>query len=171
MTNQQEMKDQIKRLQDNLLSIRKIAGWTSEELGDRIGVTKQTISNIENSKVTLSQTQYIAIRAVLDFEMKENPENTVLPKVITLLLDSYDEEIIKEAKEEEVKVAIETIAATAAGGIAGAQLALVAKALLVPILGAASGPLGVVSGAVAGASLGWLSPFFRKKSKKSRKCE
>lgn len=35
--------NEIERLQDNLLLIRRAAGWTAEELGDRIGVTRQTI--------------------------------------------------------------------------------------------------------------------------------
>ena len=41
---------QVERLQENLATLRKLAGWTAEELGDKIGVTKQTISNWENYK-------------------------------------------------------------------------------------------------------------------------
>ena len=59
----------IERLQDNLALIRKAGGWSAEEFGDMIGVTKQTISNLENKKTPLSKTQYIAIRAVLDYEI------------------------------------------------------------------------------------------------------
>ena len=42
-------KNEIIKLQTHLLSIRKIAGWTAQELGQKIGVTKQTISNLENN--------------------------------------------------------------------------------------------------------------------------
>jgi transcriptional regulator with XRE-family HTH domain len=150
---------QIRRLQENLLSIRKIAGWTAEELGDRIGVTKQTISNLENWKVRLTQTQYIAIRSILDYEIQTNKENTVLPQVISILLDSNED--IDDEKETEMKTAIDTIAATAAGGIAGAQLATVAGAVLAPLLG----PVGLVGGAIFGATLGWLNPFMKNKKK------
>lgn len=152
---------QIKRLQENLLSIRKIAGWTAEELGDRIGVTKQTISNLENGKARLTQTQYIAIRSVLDYEIHTNEENIVLPQIISILLDSDGNDDIDNEKETEMKTAIDTIAATAAGGIAGAQLAAVAGVVLAPILG----PLGLVGGAILGATLGWLNPFMKKKKK------
>lgn len=152
---------QIERLQKNLLSIRKIAGWTAEELGDRIGVTKQTISNLENGKVNLTQTQYIAIRSVLDYEIQTNKENTVLPQVISILLDSDNNADIDDEKEIEMKTAIDTIAATAAGGIAGAQLAAVAGVVLAPLLG----PVGLVGGAIFGAALGWLNPFMKKKKK------
>ena len=37
--------NEIERLQDKLLLIRRTVGWTAEEFGDRIGVTRQTINN------------------------------------------------------------------------------------------------------------------------------
>ena len=55
----------ITKLQNNLLLIRNAGGWTAEVFGDMIGVTKQTISNLENKKTEMTKTQYIAIRAVL----------------------------------------------------------------------------------------------------------
>ena len=39
--------EEIIRMQENLLLIRRTVGWTAEEFGDRIGVTRQTINNIE----------------------------------------------------------------------------------------------------------------------------
>lgn len=36
----------IERLQNALTPLRKLRGWTMQDLGDRIGVTKQTISNV-----------------------------------------------------------------------------------------------------------------------------
>jgi len=65
-----ERERQIKRLQQNLSSIRKIAGWTAEVLGEKIGVTKQTISNLENRKSAMNFTQYIAIRSVKEIFVK-----------------------------------------------------------------------------------------------------
>ena len=37
---------EIRILQNNLKTIRTILNWTLEELADKIGVTKQTISNL-----------------------------------------------------------------------------------------------------------------------------
>ena len=73
MNDKEKKQKQIKLLQQNLCSIRKIAGWTTQQLGEKIGLTKQTISNLENNKTPMTLTQYIAIRAVLDFEMQTNP--------------------------------------------------------------------------------------------------
>ena len=86
----EQRQKQINRLQKNLSSIRKIAGWTAEVLGNKIGVTKQTISNLENKKTPMNFTQYIAIRSVLDAEIEQNKENKVLPQVIAIVLDSGD---------------------------------------------------------------------------------
>ena len=66
--------NEIERLQDNLLLIRRAAGWTAEEFGERIGVTRQTINNLEAKRNKLNKTQYIAMRAVLDTEMAASPE-------------------------------------------------------------------------------------------------
>ena len=42
--------EEMKRFEDNFLLIRKAVGWSAEEFGDRIGVTRQAINNLENKK-------------------------------------------------------------------------------------------------------------------------
>ena len=59
-----KMKTEIQIMQDNLCELRKISGWTAENLAKKLGVTKQTISNLENQKVKLSRVQYIAIQQI-----------------------------------------------------------------------------------------------------------
>ncbi len=138
-----EREIQIRKLQQNLSSIRKIAGWTAEILGDKIGVTKQTISNLENQKTSMTFTQYIAIRSVLDYEIENNKENEVLPKVVALLLDSGDE--LDGDNYSKVQDVASTVAASAVGGTPTAKLdrvfALLTASLplVVPIVGAIIG--------------------------------
>jgi len=81
---------EVEKLQDNLELIRQAGGWTAEEFGEMIGVTKQTIRNLEthNRDCKMSLTQYIAIRSVLDYEIKNNPDNELLAKSVKMLLDS-----------------------------------------------------------------------------------
>ena len=124
---------QINRLQENLSSIRKIAGWTAEVLGNKIGVTKQTISNLENNKTPMNFTQYIAIRSVLDAEIEQNKENKVLPQVIAILLDSDDE--LDNDEYEEIQKSVETVSAVASGGIKGAALLSALTALSPVVIG------------------------------------
>ena len=119
---------EIDKLQRNLPSLRKLAGWTAENLGDKIGVTKQTISNLETGRTVMSKIQYIAIRAVMDYEAKTNQN---LASALHLVLD--DRGTTKaEHKLNEDKV--KTVAAATAAGVSSAALSA--------ILGAASVALG-----------------------------
>ena len=71
--------------------IRKAVGWSAEEFGDKIGVERQTISNLENKRVKLKKTTYIAMRYVLEEEMKEHKEETeMLKAVLDAFVDRYD---------------------------------------------------------------------------------
>lgn len=128
MDDKNKNTSQIICLQKNLSSIRKIAGWTAEQLGEKIGVTKQTISNLENEKTPMTLIQYIAIRAIIDYEIQENKKNEVLPKVVEILLDKEEE--YSEDEYKQISQNVSTIASTAAGGTAGAPLLEVAKLLL-----------------------------------------
>lgn len=128
MNEKEKKQKQIQLLQQNLSSIRKIAGWTAEQLGEKIGVTKQTISNLENSKTPMNLTQYIAIRTVLDYEIESNQDNTVLPQVIDILVDKGSE--LEEENYSEIKETVDTVAATASNGKTGVPLAKIFTSLL-----------------------------------------
>lgn len=92
--------NEIERLQDNLLLIRRAAGWTAEDFGERIGVTRQTINNLEAKRNKLTKTQYIAIRAVLDAEMAESPDDTEMIKYLLDILVDNPEKYSKKDREE-----------------------------------------------------------------------
>lgn len=53
---------------------------------EKIGVSKQTISNFENAKTKTNLMQYIAIRVVPDYEMHEHLENKILPNALFCLV-------------------------------------------------------------------------------------
>lgn len=123
---------QIEKLQTNLSSLRKIAGWTAEDLGNELDVTKQTISNLETGKTKMSRVQYIAIRAVLDMKAKKN-EN--LSKAMNLVLNDDDSTAKEQEKnEEKVKtVAAATnkgVSADMLGAILGASVASITMSIL-----------------------------------------
>lgn len=145
---------QITCLQKNLSAIRKVAGWTSEQLGEKIGVTKQTISNLENEKTQMTLIQYIALRSIIDFEIQTNKDNLVLPQVVEVLLNNYEEYTEKE--REKVNENVKTIAATASGGITGTSLAALSAGLLAGIL---KSPTATATTAV------WLAKILNGKGK------
>lgn len=119
---------EIKKLQHNLSSLRKLAGWTAEDLGRKVGVTKQTVSNLENCRTSMSKIQYIAIRTILDYEARSNQN---LARALHLVLDDRDA-TIEEHKANEDKV--KAVAAATAAGVSSTAIAA--------LLGAASFVLG-----------------------------
>lgn len=162
--NQKEMQEQSFReqqillLQDNLSSIRKIAGWSTETLAEKIGVTKQTISNLERKKTPMNFTQYIAIRSILDYEIEENPTNEVLGKTISILLDNG----YRFSKEEysKIKEAIDTVAASAFGGTTAIPLTTAFTGLVLPLLG--DNLAKKVLGQAITKSSSWLKKIFNR---------
>lgn len=146
-----DMNIQIQIMQDNLCDLRKIAGWTAETLAGKLGITKQTISNLENQKVKLSRIQYIAIRAVFECEAASNSNNTTLRKVMRVLFEAMPP--VYDTRREEVRTAMLSIASISAAGLTGLQLHSSATALLAP-LGSAAMQIGCTH--TGEPSLRWL---------------
>ncbi len=102
-------------------------------------------------------------------------ENTVLPQVVTILLDKCDE--LNEEDYNKVKEAINAVSISAADGVTGATLASVFMGLLSGIptaaligAGIALGPVGVIGGAIGGAVTGsWLNKILKKDKQKKDK--
>lgn len=93
--------NEIERMQKNLLLVRRTVGWTAEEFGERIGVTRQTINNLEAGRNKLNKTQYIAMRSVLDVEMAQFPEET---EILRLILDVFIDHPEKYSADEKNKL-------------------------------------------------------------------
>lgn len=93
--------NEIEKLQKYLLLIRRTVGWSAEEFGDRIGVTRQTINNLEAGRNKLTKTQYIAMRAVLDAEIAAYPDET---EILRLILDVFVDNPSNYKEEDRVKI-------------------------------------------------------------------
>lgn len=164
--------EEIKRMQENLLLIRRTIGWTAEEFGEQIGVTRQTINNIENGRNKLTKTQYIAMRSVIEAEMAKKPEETEMLRVLLDMLVDYPEKYSKDEYNELFEKANllspSILAGTATrntvskewmktASTVGAVCAVIASAAVVPLAGS---PL------IAGAVSGWLAKAIKSTSKK-----
>lgn len=130
-----KMKIEMQIMQDNLCDLRKIAGWTAEVLAGKLGITKQTISNIENQKVKISTIQYIAIRSIFECEIASNPSNTTLRKVMGVLFQAMPP--VYSSRKDDIRAAMISIASISAAGLSGLQLHSSATALLAPLGNAA----------------------------------
>lgn len=119
---------EINKLQRNLPSLRKLAGWTAEDLARKVGVTKQTISNLETGRTSMNKMQYIALRSILDYEARSNQN---LAKALPLVLDDRDATAEEHKANEDL---VKTVAAATSAGVASAALSM--------LLGAATITLG-----------------------------
>ena len=91
--------EKINRMQKNLSVIRNVARWTTERLGEEIGVSRQTITSLEHNRTTMTKTQYLALRAVFNHEAMVS-ENTALAQVIQSLVDEPVEEAMSDEAGE-----------------------------------------------------------------------
>lgn len=152
---QKRQKEQCRRMQDSLTILRTLAGWTMQDMADRLGCTKQNISRLENKKNEMSFVQCIAIRTILGMEIEEldkkaaknkdseaQAKSEQLKTAITILLDMPEDQITQEMRDS-----IEAAAKAAKGGVS--------RILLKKILPMAATAVGVAAGvAVVGTS--WL---------------
>ncbi|MDD3417915.1 MAG: helix-turn-helix transcriptional regulator [Lachnospiraceae bacterium] len=165
--------EEINRLQDYLLLIRRAVGWTAEEFGNQIGVTRQTINNIESGRNKLNKTQYIAMRSVLDAEIVRCPEET---EMLRLLLDVFVDhpEKYKESDKDKLLdkanlVTPSILAGTASRATVSKEWMKAAGAIgLVAGAGAALAamPLGIVGG--VGVVSAWLAKSIMSSDKKKK---
>lgn len=147
-------------LSENVTEIRKNLGWSQAELCDRLGISRPTISGIENGSGKLSKTVAyalyacvfgeIAIRRLrvqkIDYEMWANPnERKSLIKQLNKILWNDENNSFKWG-------AILTSAAGAAGAMSAMSAAGAVSAV------SAAGAMSASSAAVAG-SVGLIAPM------------
>ena len=135
MLSQDDMK-LIDKMHEYLSIFRKLAKYTSEELGNEIGVTRPTMVNFERdvNEIRMSKAQYIALRTVLEARAKELCEqenDDSLYKAIQLVFYTKTDDYEKN------KTAIKQTLITAAAvcGIAGSLPIMTILAPVLPLLG------------------------------------
>lgn len=101
---------QVERMKKYLPILRKAAGWKAEDLGELIGVTRQTITSLEkNDEYKMTKTQYIALRAVLYREIQRTGNKNLEYLVDLLVLkDDMTEEDKSKVDATVAKVSAET---------------------------------------------------------------
>ena len=83
----------VENFQSLLRPIRNIMDCSIAEMAEAIGVTRQTMNNLETRKTGMSQTQYIALAAFIDHYFRQN--GRLLPAVQTII----DQEGTKNAAD------------------------------------------------------------------------
>lgn len=92
------------RLQDSLSALRKAAGWSAEDLAKELGVTRQTIVNLEKKQTRITKIQYWALIKVFE---EQAGKSELLARLISILVTSDD---LDAAERDSLKKAIDTAA-------------------------------------------------------------
>ena len=77
-------KQTIETVHNRFRLLRQAAGWTSAQVAAQLGVSRQTIVNIETKKTPFSKMHCIAYLAILSERSTEVPD---LKKIVTAVLE------------------------------------------------------------------------------------
>lgn len=77
-------------MQSSMKSIRLVMGLGVQELGDVMGLSRQSVNNLESGKVQMNYAQYVAFSGVIDYLCLSNVELKNIIKSI-LVKNDYDE--------------------------------------------------------------------------------
>ena len=140
----------IDKFQENLGPIRKVAGWTTQQLADELGVARQTVSNLETGKSPMTKLQYLALRTVFSAEIARR-EDRDLARIIKTLVDDPIEQRIRErrAQEQDGEAVADNAIAEKRKPSAATLKASKTAATGKPTLSTAMQALAVITGALA----------------------
>lgn len=140
----------IDKFQENLGPIRKVAGWTTQQLADELGVARQTVSNLETGKSPMTKLQYLALRTVFSAEIARR-EDRDLARIIKTLVDDPIEQRIRErrAQEQDGEAVADNAIAEKRKSSAATLKAAKTTATGKPTLSTAMQALAVITGALA----------------------
>lgn len=71
-------KETLLAYQKNLKRFREFAGWTQAELGEKLGLSKQNISNLENGRINMTVLHYYALRYLFEPIVREEVARCIL---------------------------------------------------------------------------------------------
>lgn len=156
---------EIALLQDNLEMLRKLFGWSAEQLGNRLGVTKQTVLNLEHGKPIMSKIQYIAIRAVFETEAnsREEEEKRNLLTVMDLVFNENSKISDKKRKD-----ALDAARVMANANVTSKDKAMVTKTMAGTLagIGIAASALAPLASVAAGSLTAWLIAMLKAENDK-----
>lgn len=154
------------RFQKNLSTCRKLLGWSCDDFGAYVGLSRQTVYNIEVNKSDISKTQYIAMRAIIDSEILSNPEETkVVALYLKMFVDNPEDYSDAERKvlKEKINLNMPSIAAGTATRKNVSDEIIETAAIIIPAIGAAVAALLLTNDSLINGVTSWISSSKRKR--------
>ena len=130
-------KEDIERLQENLVTLRTVAGWNAEQFASSVGVSRQYYSELENNSRKLTQSLYLAMLYIFNEEGKNNKElSDVMKNCLNkeVLSNENCRELSKYISDERKRKTNEIDAKKKILGIVGATAAVSIVGIIVKAL-------------------------------------
>ena len=86
----------LDRFSTNMSTLRKIAGWSQESLAWILEVSAGTVQRMENERGHMSIMQYLAVRSLMEREVKNG--NWLLGEALAILVDMSPRDMEYESK-------------------------------------------------------------------------
>lgn len=148
----------IGQFQENLSVIRKVAGWTTQQLADELGVARQTVSNLETGRSPMTKLQYLALRTVFSAEIARRKDRDLARIIKTLVDDPVERLIVEQTRPADRPDGPRSPAADAANGDGTGTARTAGGAKERPPLSTAMQALAVITGVLAsGTAAGILT--------------
>ena len=96
----ERLEERKQRFEKHFLLIRRSLGWSAVQFGERIGVSRQTINNIESGRSKMSKTEYLLIRRILDEEFHRHPRETKMTLMLLIAIIDSPEKVSEKEREE-----------------------------------------------------------------------
>ena len=95
-----KISDPVENMQAKFKEIRLVYGFSVTKFAEMLGVTRQTVYNIENSKTKMNTVQYLAMRALISDLLENAPDKRKMMEVL------WEREY---EKEEFVKITVRNL--------------------------------------------------------------
>lgn len=76
------VENDINNMQKKIKLIRQVFDVSIMDFAEKIGVSRQTVYNIENGKTVLTKTQFLAICQVIRTLLNQNPDKYEIVKTV-----------------------------------------------------------------------------------------
>lgn len=97
---------EIEEFQKHLPIIKNILGWSDKQMGEKIGISRQSVNNLIHGRFALSESMYRLIRYVIDDEINAKPKEET--EMIRLFLDAFIDNPNQYSVETKDKIYKET---------------------------------------------------------------
>lgn len=106
----------IQKMQKHLSTLRKSLGWTQAELSDKLQMSRNFVTKLENGQLSMSMVYYLAIKCLIYEELsyykyEKIDEGTYMALVLMdCYIDNGDEWFDSNEKKDDVLEAIDLFA-------------------------------------------------------------